>query len=75
MNAEVNSPATESTHEIRRFDLEVGAGWDSFIQAIETGVPPADPAAVMTLIADRADLAAVQRWGSAVAPNGFLVLW
>jgi uncharacterized protein (DUF302 family) len=75
MSTEGNTPTTGSTHEIRRFDLPVAAGWAHFIDAFETAVPPADPAAVMTLIADGADLAAVQRWGSAAAPNGFQVLW
>jgi hypothetical protein len=75
MSTEDNTPTTGSTHEIRRFDLPVDTGWDPFIDAFETAVPPADPAAMMALIDDRADLAAVQRWGTTAAPNGFLVLW
>jgi uncharacterized protein (DUF302 family) len=75
MSTEDNTPSTGSTHEIRRFDLPVAPDWDAFVQAFEAAVPAADPAAVMTLISDGADLAAVQRWGTAAAPNGFLVLW
>lgn len=63
------------THLITRFDSAIPGSWAGVVGAFEAAVPAPDPAAVMQLVKDHADLASVREWMTTVAPHGLLTFW
>jgi hypothetical protein len=68
-------PGTESTHQTRRFDLPVTAGWNRFVEDFESAVPAAEPTPLGGLSTDPTGSDGMAGGDAGAAPHGFLVLW